>query len=536
LLSLHSPKLRAVELTTSDWREDLRALADGLPKKHANAFHEVSREKWLAAVADLDARIPSLSREEIEVGFMKLVALIGDGHTALSPFYRPEMGFHAVPLRFYLFSDGVFVLAADPAHADLVGAKLTRVGSLSVDEAFARVAETVSHDNEQGLKLVVPMYFGVSEILRGLGMIPPGRKVSYELEKEGRRFSVELDATIELGKMGHAGASAFAVPAGWVEARKDSRRLTPLWLKDPHDFYWREYLAESKTLYVQYNGVANKPGESIADFFEKTFEFAAAHPVEKFVIDLRLNSGGNNYLNRPVVRGLLRACLDDRGKLFVIIGRTTFSAAQNLVNDLSRYADPIFVGEPTGSRPNQFGDHEEVKLPRSALPVMASTLFWQDAGPMDHRPWTAPEIPAELSFAQFRDSVDPALQTILDYRSISRQLSPALSLGDPEGVRKAYEAFKADPTTVRIPTEREINTLGYRLLGDGKLDLAILVFQLNVESYPKSSNAYDSLGEACVAAKRFDRARESYQKVVELSPGNERAVRALKELENRARP
>jgi hypothetical protein len=37
---------------------------------------------------------------------MKLVAAVGDGHTALSPFYRPELAFHAVAARMYRFSDG----------------------------------------------------------------------------------------------------------------------------------------------------------------------------------------------------------------------------------------------------------------------------------------------------------------------------------------------------------------------------------------------------------------------------------------------
>ena len=40
-----------------------------------------------------------------------------------------------------------------------------------------------------------------------------------------------------------------------------------------------------------------------------------------------------------------------RGRLFVIIGRATFSAAQNGATMIERHTEAIFVGEPTGSSP-----------------------------------------------------------------------------------------------------------------------------------------------------------------------------------------
>ena len=44
------------------------------------------------------------------------------------------------------------------------------------------------------------------------------------------------------------------------------------------------------------------------------------------------------------------------GHLFVIIGRRTFSAAQNTVNMIEKNTNATFVGEPTGSRPNFVGE------------------------------------------------------------------------------------------------------------------------------------------------------------------------------------
>ena len=514
----------AERLSAEQWRADLRVLAAELPRVHANAFHSITREEFNREVAALDAAIPGMSAHQVEVGLMRLVASVGDGHTALSPFYRPELAFHAIPARLYRFSDGIYVRSAAAEHRDLVGARVVGVGGVGVDEAFRRVAEIVSHDNDEGLNQVVPLYFGVPEVLNGLGL-GDGTTVALELEKDGRRFSARLPGTISLDHAAHAGGSLWVNPPGWIDARDGSE--TPLWLEHPADLYWMKYLEPSKTLYVQYNAVHDKPEEPISEFSRKLTAYADAHPVDRLALDIRQNSGGNNYFNAPLVRALLHARLDGRGKLFLIIGRSTFSAAQNLVNDLLRFAEPILVGEPTGSRPNQFGDHDPVVLPASGLVVMVSTMSWSDAGKQNHAPWTSPEIPAALSFAQYRAGFDPAMDAVLRYRSIAEALAPAVEKGDAAALEARYRAFKTDRATAWIPTEREVNALGYRLLGMRRLPLAEALFRWNAESYPGSANAFDSLGEALLARDELALARESYARALELAPDSDNARKML---------
>jgi hypothetical protein len=76
----------------------------------------------------------------------------------------------------------------------------------------------------------------------------------------------------------------------------------------------------------------------------------------------------------------------------------------------------------------------------------------------------------------------------------------------------------------------QLNTLGYQLLGDGRVEEAVTVFQLNVELYPADANAYDSLGEAHLAAGRKAQAIANYRKSLELDPKNENAVSVLRKL------
>ena len=68
--------------------------------------------------------------------------------------------------------------------------------------------------------------------------------------------------------------------------------------------------------------------------------------------------------------------------------------------------------------------------------------------------------------------------------------------------------------------EGALNSAGYSLLTSGKAKEAIELFSMNVRLFPKSWNAYDSLGEAHAVAGQKDLAIQNYSKSLELNPNN----------------
>jgi hypothetical protein len=68
-------------LSHEQWHQDLAFLARELPKRHANAFHFISRERFEAEVDQLNGKLDRLNSDEIYVGMNRIVNLIGDGHT-----------------------------------------------------------------------------------------------------------------------------------------------------------------------------------------------------------------------------------------------------------------------------------------------------------------------------------------------------------------------------------------------------------------------------------------------------------------------
>ncbi len=67
------------------------------------------------------------------------------------------------------------------------------------------------------------------------------------------------------------------------------------------------------------------------------------------------------------------------------------------------------------------------------------------------------------------------------------------------------------------PPEDVLTGLGYGFLADKKFDEAIAAFQRNVALRPASANGHDSLGEAYENARKFDLAKQEYEKAIELA-------------------
>jgi CubicO group peptidase (beta-lactamase class C family) len=80
--------------------------------------------------------------------------------------------------------------------------------------------------------------------------------------------------------------------------------------------------------------------------------------------------------------------------------------------------------------------------------------------------------------------------------------------------------------------EAEINNLGYQILNMNKIKEAIELFKLNVETFPKSWNTYDSLGEAYLKDGNKSLAIKYYKKSIEINPNNTEGISVLLKLES----
>ncbi len=245
---------------------------------------------------------------------------------------------------------------------------------------------------------------------------------------------------------------------------------------------------------------------------------------DALIVDLRYNSGGN-----PEIIMLLGGYFFDEDKtfefsgiynrikdkyyqqrsllyipgnrlsdveLFILVGPKTFSAAEAFAYDLKNLNRATIIGENTvggAHAANSFivNDYFLIQMPfaRPINPVTNSN--WEGVG-------VDPDIKCDS---------ENALQIAYEY-----------------ALRKIVD---------KNENENYINSLGYALIRESMLDMAISVFKKNVELYPNSANAYDSLGEAYMLLGNYELAIENYTKSVELNPDNTNGRNNLEELKKR---
>ena len=69
-------------------------------------------------------------------------------------------------------------------------------------------------------------------------------------------------------------------------------------MKEPEAFRYMEYLAPSKTLYIRHSVILNDGNKTIAAFFNNMVDYIDKNDVQKLILDVRMNGGGNNQLNK----------------------------------------------------------------------------------------------------------------------------------------------------------------------------------------------------------------------------------------------
>ncbi len=337
-----------------------------------------------------------MNEDEFRVGLCRLVAAVGDAHTSLRP---PAE--HAFPLVLYGFKEGIFLTNTIREHRDLLYQKLVAVDGHPISDVLAAYGGILSHENEAQLKYAIPQILASAEALHGLGVISDAGKAVFTFEDDsGRR----TDATMTPLLMG-AGLPSLAVDMRDASAE-------PLYVRDRSKPYWFAALPESKAVYIKYNSCREMKDRPFAAFIKDAFAAVESIPAERLIVDLRNNGGGDSSLFGPFFSALSNSPrVNLKGRLFVIVGRQTFSSAILNAIDLRKRTPAIFVGEPTGGKPNHFGEIKTMRLPRTKLEVSYSTKFFQQS--YEDTPSLMPDVTIELSIADYKARRDPVLAAIL---------------------------------------------------------------------------------------------------------------------------
>lgn len=515
-------QLPAQEILSSvQWQEDLRFFQNTIHKDYSFLFVKTTKEIFDTEVETLYKNIPNLESHEIIIGMMRIIALFKYGHTGIN-FHQKPISFHFLPFNLYEFNDGVFIQGVSKEHKKALGAKVIKINQVPIADALKKIYPVVNAENDQFFKANGVNYLGIPEVLHAQRITDKLQKaVKLTLEKDGKTFTQLFTSIPETAPTKHG---YIFEDENWMEARNQSS--TPLYLKHLDKIYYSEYLAEEKAMYVRHSRIRDEAEESTKDFYARVFDAVEQQDVDKLIIDVRLNGGGNNYLNKSIITGLIETeKINKIGKLFVIIGRRTFSACQNLVNELDNYTNAIFVGEPTAENINFWGDNRPVKLSNSGIYISLSYLWWQDKPALENADWIAPSIPITMSFDEYVSNRDPVLEAALTFNAQDFKPKPMDYITDLYVSGQAQKLAEELPKMIQDPRyafcdfETELNKKGTLLLQSGRVpevQAAIQVFSSILQFFPNSAITYKNLGQAYLKAGDSQNAIELLNKAISI--------------------
>ncbi len=374
------------------WTQDLRYLGRELARLHGDAFHTQPRELYERRLEELVASVPARSDAELRIEVARFVAAVGDAHTECAPWWEEDD--LQLPIAVHWYGDDLHVSLVTEDRLALAGRRVVAFDGTPVDEVADALRPLLAHENDAWFRYRSPILLTRSSVLATLGLLSDATSVPLLLEAaDGSREAVVLDAV-----PARAGLAFTRVVTG-----------APLVARRPGNF-WSAQLDD--VLYVRYARCTWDLG--LRAFTHDVLARLDADPGLRLVVDLRGNTGGTSFpflwWFLPGVRE--RPALDRPDRLFVFVDRATFSSGIGIASAFAAQTSATLVGEPTGGKPDSWGEVRGFRLPNSGLGVSYSTVFHDDR----HGGDVATLEPDVLATPTVEDAMaqrDPALEWVL---------------------------------------------------------------------------------------------------------------------------
>jgi Peptidase family S41 len=390
-----------------DWLEDINFYEKTVRAKHKNLFHFQSEAGFNQKISELKGKIDQLSDYEIIVELSKISASIGDGHTYI---HTDRLRQYWLPLRIGIFDEGSFIIGASPDYEDLIGGKIIGFDEKNIQEAIDALKFTCATDlryDEKDYFSQLPVKMMQATLLHALGIVKRQETLVIKIEKDGKPVIKELK-NLELD-----GESFGKIPMKGSFTKEVQR---PVSYQNTIKNYWFTYLPDGKAIYLAYNNSQQDEDERMDAMTERLLDEFEKNGAEKLIVDVRRNGGGNEATHKRLVKAIIgNKKINQKGKLFVLMGVRTYSAADNFVLDLENNSAVITIGEHGRGKPNHYSENYFFSLPNSKTRCSVSELYRVDGKKDDTRVRIEPMIKITNSFRDFIANRDAVLEKALLY-------------------------------------------------------------------------------------------------------------------------
>lgn len=359
---------------TIDWKNDIKIIEETLIKNHYNFFSKKSKTDLIKETSIILQDSKNQSNLKTAIQLQQMIASFGDSHTSLTLHYWDDFTSNFL-FQSLWFDDGLYILSADQVDSVIIGNRIETINGFPLQTIIDSISTLISNDNISYVRLTVQTYITNGQILKYFGF---NNKNELKLGLRSVQ-GIPITHTVKLKPYN---------PKTWVMFKPDSLALnlqnqSPFFVDYPNNKDGIYYIRYNKCSSREILGELGKPIEaqelpSFVEFETKVLRDLNSGNFTKIVIDLSLNGGGSSAQGTLFAEKIADFLKNHQNiKVYVVIGKHTFSSAILNAYDFKEKTNALFIGEESAGKPNHFGEVRSVKLPSSGLELQYSTKYFK---------------------------------------------------------------------------------------------------------------------------------------------------------------
>jgi len=398
-------ELSAQTSSTIDWDYEIDLLARELAAKHPDLFFRADSAWYYNAMTQVATETPGKSLFQVSIRLQQVLAAMGDAQTQINYHFLVEKPL-ILPIEYYWFEDGIYLLETDKEYEALLGKKLTAVNSVPIEVVIDSLATLLVLDNQSVVKNQIPRMLTWFQLLEYFGFAK-GKELSLTVkDSAGEKLSRSIHLPVELGEM--LAVHPSSMPLGW---------------QDQKAYFREQYFDNEHIYYIQYNRCWSREVEeeygsgatalfmpSFIEFEKQVYPVLKKKEIDKLVFDIRFNKGGHASQGTEFISKICKTLPKEHGAIYLLVGRATSGSAIINTVDFIKSTDVVLVGEETSGKPNYFGEVNRFVLPESRLIVSYPTRYFSLLD--KDLPAIIPDLATPLGFEQYMKGIDPAMEAV----------------------------------------------------------------------------------------------------------------------------
>ncbi len=375
-------------MTKEEWIEDLNYFVEKLETLHPNPYKNFNKEDFYKKIEELKNKSDNLNSDNMFRSISFLVALLKDAHTSLTL----TTNYYEIPTKFKLIENKVYIVNTNELDKEALFKEVIFINNTPIDMFIKNLEQYISYETDAFKNNQLGKLLSNPSLLKRLGLIDIDTyNIIYNNDGKSNYIQYSYNELLDSG------------------------------FNQEEKFYDFKYIEEQKALYIKYRSCKEDENYKIEDFI-KDIDESMNLGVDKIIVDIRQNMGGDSKVIKPLIKKLEEYKEENR-EIFCLIDDGTFSSGRHALFDLKNIGAILIGSESGGSKGEVFGEVIPFTLPNSKVKVKCSTKIYKGLEDDTNKQFGSitPDYKAEATIEDLIEGRDVVLDTALEYHYVNEK-------------------------------------------------------------------------------------------------------------------